>query len=55
MPPYILTRLMIRPHFQRREQEEASGNVMVTIKRFMKLHHVPTLKNKGLISSRKRA
>jgi hypothetical protein len=38
---------MIRPHLQRREQEEPKESVMVTIKRFM--YHIPTLKNKGLM------
>jgi len=39
---YVPTRLMTRPHFQRRKQEDKKGSVMVVMRGDMKLHHVHT-------------
>jgi hypothetical protein len=42
MHPCVPTRLMTRPHFQRRKQEDQKGSVVVAMRRDMKLHHVLT-------------
>jgi hypothetical protein len=48
MPLSVPTRLMIKPHFQRRRQEETRGSVMVAMRRDIKLAHVLTRKVKAL-------
>jgi hypothetical protein len=48
MPLTVPTRLMTKPYFQRRRQEEIRGSVMIAIRRDTQLAHVLTKNVKAL-------